>query len=279
MPSSPECRWTFYPPPGSSFVMHPDGVRLQFAKGREAQVEAWFRDWVSAAVKQDHAAPHGRFDFYPVWAPPPPLPNQGLSSWLFSFPPFVVCHMVSGTNMGGGIPVDVMRGAPGSLMLRFPRGQEQAVISHVNACLDVATGHTFGQFREALEAPKQSPAAAQASAIGDSFFRALGVERPHAFAWQGRVTTDGALTKLCETCGKPETAHSTQVSLPLDAAPPTPRNDVPAPPAPPAPGVAAFQGAPPTGKLPECACPPAVKGSGAHVEGCPAENIPPEMLR
>ena len=130
--SSTECRCTFYLPPCSSFCYTRTGCTSQFAKGREAQVEAWFRDWASAAgVKQNHAAPHGRFDFYPVWAPPPPLPNQGLSSWLFFLPAVPVAATWSpGTNMGGGLSrLDAMRGAPGSLMLRFPRGQEQAVIS------------------------------------------------------------------------------------------------------------------------------------------------------
>jgi hypothetical protein len=253
-------RWEFHPPPGASFQLHPDGIQLQFAKGREIEVERYFRQWLavyeSVARHQSQPGMHG--EQWPVWPQLPPInPPQGLTQWLLNFPPFARVYMVPGMSFPGGIAVDVTRGAPGSIHIQFIHGNELAIIAYIRASLDKATGHTQSQF-ENLSTIVQGKRLQR----GSHHLPSANITH---------ITKNATMDDLIADARKigDEFFANMGLALSQDTIPAEPMiDDSP---------MVANRGSN-AAALPTCICLPSITAMGAHSEGCPAENYPPHMV-
>jgi hypothetical protein len=262
-----ERTWVFIPPPGASFQVWADGLRLSFRKDLGDAVEEYLRVYLAYEGAGRRIAP-------PVWRDPPPATEAGVAMWPIPLPSDVRAFVAPLTDQGGRIVVGASRHMPGSLTLTFAAGREVEIGEAIHDALDKASGRT-------RSTPRRAPSVLQPThargarhvpspAIGPLAAKVESDQAHSAYNVQRMVTAkrigEDFFANLAQQEGLTSSPTAdTEPAPPIsDESPATPHNVAP-------PGVA---------PLPRivCTCPPAIAGTGAHVEGCPAEDIPPGML-
>jgi hypothetical protein len=263
---------------------------------------------VYGSAARHNALPGQHGERWPVWSKEAsPAAGKPPVSWLLGItgdgvqvditPSAVDGRIISGPEFGS---------APGNVTVRFPKGREfeigQAMWDAVEAAFrgkDPAMLRA-ARHRKASNPPPpappqpklvEPPPADDTEEAAKQILR-VAAERPAPAqvlqaaaersnqASQARAAGDEFFTKLESRPVKSETEETDDVPdffsgasqiATRDTEPPPPPSAAPSPP--PITKPVASAG------LPQCTCPPAVKGSGAHAEGCPAEDIPPGMLQ
>jgi hypothetical protein len=290
--------WTFLPPPGATFQLHTRGLLIVFQKGLEAHVEKWLRDWIG--VYEDSSrrntfpgALGGRQ--FPKWIKPEHPLGIGVVEWVLKFPDDIRVWMAPGTDMGGRIMVGLEQGIPGSISVVVPPGREVDVGECFHESLDKACGRTREMpFNPPPKPPPVPPPVARglrhlAPAVrlamngpnmGLQAAIAASPDLVPSEVPTSVASPQGARSQLSKEVAKAKgiaddffakLSEDIEAGAVDDTEPPppnTPRNDAPD-------GTAPVPKAPAALPRPMCTCPPAIRGSGAHGEGCPAENYPP----